>query len=348
MIVYLTWGMFESVCTCFMFRHGLICVLNSRINIVIGPNISRLTYDFPTHLLSRTSHEMRRNTTRSSTTRDYKISRRYKLRVAAWNGVGLGNFSNTTAGWTETGVKGNITVLAHNNASMTSPGVHKDQPFQLRVVLTGENNKTTVGKTNITVTTTATAGGCAFAHSRNGQYNSSIILGFGDGKMVATNAWIKCDEVVNATGGPKVIAVETYRHSANDFEPFMSQGFIVYDEPTEPRHVIARDGGPSTVALTWSEPATDNSNPITHYLVRARGEAGYGWDSETPNRTYLYTNLQEYTQYNFTIFAVNEAGRGAGSLVVPFKSGVTGQIDVQMVDGRMLYSDPGFEVASHR
>ena len=272
----------------------------------------------------------------------------YRLRVAARNPTGLGNYSNITD-WFQTGVVGNINVSSHNNASVTAPGVHLDTPFQLRVTLTGENNKTTVGDTTITLSTSSDDGDCQFSASRLGTYEDTLSVPFVDKQMLSTDAWIKCASTVGSSGGPYVQADETYFRSHNEYKSFATKDrLIVYDEPDPPSSLLIRDaasdGNPTTITLSWDEPS-DNNNAITRYLVRRTDvEEGTTVDLTTTDTYYVHTGLDQYSNYDFVVYAVNQAGRGEVSDTISFKTGVTGKIDIQMYDGAPLYPAPGFEV----
>ena len=73
--------------------------------------------------------------------------------------------------------------------------------------------------------------------------------------------------------------------------------------------------------LRWTAPPDDGGSPIKGYMIEKRTTYSPRWTkvNRTPikDTTLLYTDLPEGEEYQFRVFAVNEAGYGPPSQVTP-------------------------------
>lgn len=89
------------------------------------------------------------------------------------------------------------------------------------------------------------------------------------------------------------------------------------DEPGAPGTPEATDWDKDHVDLRWTPPANDGGSPITGYVIEKREKGTGKWikAAEVPADDCKGTvpNLDENTEYEFRVRAVNAAGPGEAS-----------------------------------
>lgn len=92
---------------------------------------------------------------------------------------------------------------------------------------------------------------------------------------------------------------------------------INIDEPGVPGTPEATDWDKDHVDLKWTPPASDGGSPITGYVIEKREKGTGKWikAAEVPPDDCKGTvpNLDENTEYEFRVRAVNAAGPGEPS-----------------------------------
>jgi hypothetical protein len=99
-------------------------------------------------------------------------------------------------------------------------------------------------------------------------------------------------------------------------EPLVTtQSFIAkfpFDVPGAPGEPEIQEVGSNFVGLTWSKPSSDGGGPITGYWIERREKDSSTWirsnTSLVQSTSYIVTNLFETREYEFRIFAENQAG----------------------------------------
>ncbi|XP_053200690.1 twitchin-like isoform X3 [Panonychus citri] len=90
-----------------------------------------------------------------------------------------------------------------------------------------------------------------------------------------------------------------------------------FDEPNKPGRPEPTDWDVDHVDLTWTPPASDGGSPITGYIIEKRKKGGRKWEKgreihgNVTNGT--VPDLEEGTEYEFRVLAVNKAGPGEPS-----------------------------------
>ncbi|KAI3379405.1 hypothetical protein SNEBB_010472 [Seison nebaliae] len=141
-----------------------------------------------------------------------------------------------------------------------------------------------------------------------------------------SDKWVKAAPLQHGTAAPikgldegtayefRVIAQNQYGQS----EP------LVIDEPVTAEWPFKRPescGVPTcnehtedTISLTWEKPVRDGGSPITGYVVEKKKKGDRDWQKashgEILDNHYTVKNLQDGTDYDFRVAAVNKAGTG--------------------------------------
>ncbi|WP_341228895.1 fibronectin type III domain-containing protein, partial [Nocardioides salarius] len=91
-------------------------------------------------------------------------------------------------------------------------------------------------------------------------------------------------------------------------------GALADGVPGEPGGLEGRAGGTDTLTLTWSEPPTEGSGPVTGYVVgRSGSDTTEEVDADT--RSHTFTGLSAGTTYELSVRAVNATGAGRTATV---------------------------------
>jgi len=87
---------------------------------------------------------------------------------------------------------------------------------------------------------------------------------------------------------------------------------VTFAAPTAPRSFTATSGN-TTIALTWTAPASNGGTPITGYRVQYATSNSGPWTthSTSPTTTRTITGLDNGTQYYVRVRAINAAGSSA-------------------------------------
>lgn len=89
------------------------------------------------------------------------------------------------------------------------------------------------------------------------------------------------------------------------------------DEPGPPGTPEATDWDKDHIDLKWSPPINDGGSPITGYVVEKREKGAGKWTKgvEVPSNECKATvpDLDEGTEYEFRVRAINAAGPGEAS-----------------------------------
>jgi len=87
---------------------------------------------------------------------------------------------------------------------------------------------------------------------------------------------------------------------------------VVSDEPDAPGEPEAQEVGNDFVSLTWQKPRSDGGGRIIGYFVEKKDANSDNWSrinqTPTPATIFNVPNLIEDREYDFRVFAVNEAG----------------------------------------
>ena len=98
--------------------------------------------------------------------------------------------------------------------------------------------------------------------------------------------------------------------------PFRLRGKITV--PSAPGTPAVVKVGKSYVDLKWNQPSSDGGSKITGYIIERRDLGGALWvkcnDYNVLDTEYTVTNLIEFGDYEFRVFAVNAAGKSEPSL----------------------------------
>ena len=93
-----------------------------------------------------------------------------------------------------------------------------------------------------------------------------------------------------------------------------------YRAPSEPRNVRVSDVGQRSATVSWDPPTNTFSNPLTDvsaYRVTASQnviqDGNHVATEEKLSRKHKFTNLEEFTNYSFSVSASNTFGYGAAS-----------------------------------
>ncbi|KAK3703484.1 hypothetical protein RRG08_024788 [Elysia crispata] len=106
-------------------------------------------------------------------------------------------------------------------------------------------------------------------------------------------------------------------------EPLESQQITAknpFDTPEAPRDLEIEKYDKYSVALKWKEPLSDGGNPIKGYLIEKK-ERGKDWAKASvfpvPETQFTVLKLNEGSEYEFRVSAVNDGGPGKPSKVTP-------------------------------
>ena len=219
----------------------------------------------------------------------------YIFRVAAQNVAGLGNYSTVSSIYIPYGPPGTPTSLAG-----------------------------TAGNTTVALTWTAPAsdGGSALTdyNIQSSSDDGSTWSTFADG--TSTTASTTVTGLTNGTSYVfRVRAVNA--NGAGSYTAASSQvtPATVPGTPTS----LAGTAGNTTVALTWTAPASDGGSALTDYNIQSSSDDGSTWstfaDGTSTTTSTTVTGLTNGTSYIFRVRAVNAAGAGsytaASSQVTP-------------------------------
>ncbi|CAL1540886.1 unnamed protein product, partial [Lymnaea stagnalis] len=106
-------------------------------------------------------------------------------------------------------------------------------------------------------------------------------------------------------------------------EPLESQRVTAknpFDTPDAPRDLEITKYDRFSVTLAWKEPTNDGGNPIKGYLIEKK-EKGKDWTKASvfpvPETTFSVLKLNEGSEYEFRVMAVNDGGPGKPSKATP-------------------------------
>lgn len=92
---------------------------------------------------------------------------------------------------------------------------------------------------------------------------------------------------------------------------------VLSDEPGAPGRPEATDWDKDHVDLRWTPPLNDGGNPITGYVIEKREKGSPKWvkagETVGPECKGRAENLDEGTEYEFRVRAINAAGPGEPS-----------------------------------
>lgn len=93
---------------------------------------------------------------------------------------------------------------------------------------------------------------------------------------------------------------------------------IIPDKPSAPGVPVVTEVGGDFVNLSWEKPESDGGSRIQGYWVEKREVGTLAWQRVSPNLSITtqinISNLIEDRQYEFRVFAVNEAGMSPPSM----------------------------------
>jgi titin len=99
--------------------------------------------------------------------------------------------------------------------------------------------------------------------------------------------------------------------SSGTVETAASSTTTLYAVPGAPTNLLTTPGN-QTVSLSWTAPADDGGTAITDYLIEVN--SGSGWstftDGTSSATSATVTGLENGTEYNFRVSAINAAGTG--------------------------------------
>ena len=88
--------------------------------------------------------------------------------------------------------------------------------------------------------------------------------------------------------------------------------FIYTDPPEAPGVPEAEEVGSDFVSLTWQKPRSDGGGRILGYFIEKKDATADNWvrinQAPSPATIFNIPNLIEEREYDFRVFAVNEAG----------------------------------------
>ena len=88
--------------------------------------------------------------------------------------------------------------------------------------------------------------------------------------------------------------------------------FVTVDKPGSPGEPEILEVGGNFVNLSWDKPTTDGGGRIQGYFVEKKDPNSDNWQrvntTPVPANTYNVAGLIEDREYEFRVFAVNEAG----------------------------------------
>ncbi|XP_059156398.1 twitchin-like isoform X4 [Physella acuta] len=106
-------------------------------------------------------------------------------------------------------------------------------------------------------------------------------------------------------------------------EPLESQKITAknpFDPPEAPRDLEISKYDRFSVSLSWKEPVSDGGNPIKGYLIEKK-EKGKDWTKACvfpiPETSFSVLKLNEGSEYEFRVTAVNDGGPGKPSKATP-------------------------------
>ena len=109
--------------------------------------------------------------------------------------------------------------------------------------------------------------------------------------------------------------------------------FVVTDSPGSPGEPDVEEIGGDFVSLKWEKPRSDGGGGIKGYIIEKREAGAQNWSRcnmvPTPTNMFNVPNLIEDREYEFRVFAVNEAGESK-------PSSATRQIKVKDPKGKSI------------
>src|SRR3990170_411024 len=118
--------------------------------------------------------------------------------------------------------------------------------------------------------------------------------------------------------------------------------------PNSPTSLTATDISPTSIKLTWTQPAANNGPPVVGYKIEFRIESGTFTTlvANTGNTvtTYTHSNLSTNTKYTYKISAINSVGTSSASneaSATPKTTSSTPTSNIAPTPPRTLKADPG-------
>lgn len=90
------------------------------------------------------------------------------------------------------------------------------------------------------------------------------------------------------------------------------------DAPAAPGEPTVAEVGGDFVSLSWDKPRSDGGGRITGYIIEKRDVSSDNWvrvnQTPSPANMFNISHLVEDREYEFRVFAVNEAGESKPSM----------------------------------
>jgi len=138
------------------------------------------------------------------------------------------------------------------------------------------------------------------------------------GEVTADQLQMRCEDLINKKEYKfRVIAVNKMGNSEPANFPKTVLAKDPWDEPGKPGNAEVIDWNKDYADLKWTKPENDGGSPITGYVIEYKEKFGKDWVTAkelSGDATAAHVDgLQEGTQYEFRIRAVNKAGPGEPS-----------------------------------